>query len=149
MFVNPVPIDLKIYFPFYLGTISNRWTTTSSRIYLKKFGIGIGDWRVLASILSLKRASSSEVVELISMDAGAVSRSVGRLLAENLLRPVAGKFAGRTKPFELTEGGRRLYSAIQRTAIARENLLLGSLSAAERRALLELMRKVHSRLDRL
>lgn len=147
--MNPVPIDLKTYFPFYLGTISNRWTTSSSRIYLKAFGIGIGDWRVLASIHSLKRASSNEVVDLISMDAGAVSRSVGRLLAENLLRPAEGKFAGRTKPFELTEGGTRLYSRIQRTALARENLLLSGLSAAERRALLKLMRKVHSRLDKL
>jgi DNA-binding MarR family transcriptional regulator len=147
--VNPVPIDLEFYFPFFLGTISNRWTTTSSHIYLKSFGIGIGEWRVLASIHSLKKASSNEVVDLISMDAGAVSRSVGRLLAESLLRPVAGRFAGRTKPFELTEGGLRLYSKIQRTALARENLLLGGLSTAERRALLKLMRKVHSRLDKL
>ncbi|MET0292109.1 MAG: MarR family transcriptional regulator, partial [Steroidobacteraceae bacterium] len=64
----PRPIDLEAYFPFFLGTLSNRWTTTSSRLYLAKFGVGIGEWRVLASIRSLDRASSNEIVNLISMD---------------------------------------------------------------------------------
>ena len=34
------PIDLDQYFPFFLGTIANRWATTSSRLYLAEFGIG-------------------------------------------------------------------------------------------------------------
>jgi DNA-binding MarR family transcriptional regulator len=147
--VKPLPIDLNVYFPFFLGTISNRWTATSSRVYLEEFGIGIGEWRVLASIHSLRRASSAEVVDLISMDPGAVSRSVSKLHTESFIQPVEGKFTGRTKPFELTDEGQKLYSRIRRTAIARENALLGGLNATERRTLLELLRKVHSRLNRL
>jgi DNA-binding MarR family transcriptional regulator len=148
-FMDQIPIDLQVYFPFFLGTISNRWTATSSRIYLANFGIGIGDWRVLASIQSLGKASSIEIVDLISMDPAAVSRSVAKLLAAAMVRPVEGKFKGRTKPFELTGEGRKLYAKVRRAALAQENTLLGGLSATERRTLLELMRKVHSRLDRL
>ncbi|HEX7710757.1 MAG TPA: MarR family transcriptional regulator [Sphingomonadaceae bacterium] len=141
------PIDLQGYFPFFLGTISNRWTTTSSRIYLEKFGIGIGEWRVLASIHSFGTASSQEVVGLISMDASAVSRSMAKLEKQGLVEAVKGKFAGRTKPYQLTEKGRELYAEVQRVALGREDALLGGLSGDERRTLIELMRKVMNRLE--
>ena len=143
------PIDLEGYFPFFLGTISNRWTTTSSRIYLEQFGIGIGEWRVLASIHSFGQASSQEVVSFISMDASAVSRSVTKLEKDGFVKPVKGKFAGRTKPYELTDKGRALYSEVRSVALGREDRLLGALSAEERRTLIELMRKVMDRIGDL
>lgn len=143
------PIDLESYFPFFLGTVSNRWTATSSRLYLGRFGIGIGEWRVLASIHFLARASSNEIVALIAMDPGAVSRSVAKLHAEGLIVAAAGKFTGRTKPFVLTAKGRKLHANLQRVALRREDALLGALSAEERRTLIELMRKVLSRIDSL
>ena len=139
-------IDLQGYFPYFLGTISNRWTTTSSRIYLQEFGIGIGEWRVLASIKSFGQASSQQVVSLISMDASAVSRSLAKLEQEGLVSAVKGKFAGRTKPFELTTKGHRLYSQIRERALAREDALLAGLTGAQREVLLELMGKVMARL---
>ena len=139
-------IDLQGYFPFFLGTISNRWTTTSSRTYLQEFGIGIGEWRVLASIKSFGKASSQQVVGLISMDASAVSRSLAKLEERGLVEAVEGKFAGRTKPFELTAEGHRLYSAIRTRALAREEALLADLTASERETLLKLMRKIAGRL---
>lgn len=143
------PFDLNEYFPFFLGTISNRWTATSSKIYLEEFGIGIGEWRVLASIQAQGTASSQMVVNLISMDAGAVSRSMARLAAEGYVSPISGRFAGRTKPYELTGKGHALYARLLRTALDRENLLLDALTAVERDQLLELMRKVIVQIDKL
>ena len=143
------PIDLEGYFPFFLGTIANRWTTSSSRIYLEQFGIGIGEWRVLASIHSFGRASSQEVVNFISMDASAVSRSVTKLAKDGFVKPVKGKFSGRTKPYELTDKGRALYAQVRQVALGRENLLLGALTAEERRTLVKLMRKVMDRMGDL
>ena len=143
------PIDLQDYFPVFLGTIANRWTATSSRIYLERFGIGIGEWRVLASIQALGASSSQEIVGLISMDAAAVSRSVTKLDCQGLVEQVPGRFVGRTKPYRLTDKGRELYAALREVALARENELLGALSAAERQTLIQLMRKVMSRIEDL
>jgi DNA-binding MarR family transcriptional regulator len=143
------PIDLQGYFPFFLGTIANRWTTTSSRIYLDRFGIGIGEWRVLSSIRSLGTASSQEVVVLISMDAGAVSRSMAKLEKDGFARPIKGKFAGRTKPYQLTAKGKTLHSEIAAIALAREQLLLQNLSSDEQADLLRLMRKIMPKLGEL
>lgn len=142
-------LDLDRYFPFFLGTIANRWTATSSRTYLERFGIGIGEWRVLASICALGRASSQEVVNLIAMDAGAVSRSMARLRKDGLVKAVAGKFAGRTKPFELSGKGKELYATIRDVATEREDRLLADLTPDEREELLRLMRKIMPRLDQL
>ena len=143
------PIDLRGYFPFFIGTITNRWTSTSSRIYLDRFGIGIGEWRVLASIRSLGPASSQEIVNLISMDASAVSRSMAKLEKNGFVRPIKGKFAGRTKPYELTASGIALHAKVSDVALRREQLLLEDLTGDERAELLRLMRKVMPRLKDL
>lgn len=145
----PAPLDLTGYFPFYLGTLSNRWTTTSSKIYLEKFGIGIADWRVLASIQSLGTASSQMVVNLIYMDAGAVSRSMAKLAAAGYVSPAPGKFAGRTKPYRLTDKGHDLYAQLLRIALEREDRLLAELTPEERRTLLGLMRKILSQIGEI
>ena len=143
------PIDLQDYFPFFLGTISNRWTTSSSKIYLDRFGVGIADWRGLASIPALGAASSQEIVGLISMDAAAVSRSVTKLESEGFIARAPGRFVGRTKPYELTDAGRELYAQLREVALAREDLLLGALTTDERRTLMTLMRKVMTRIGDL
>jgi DNA-binding MarR family transcriptional regulator len=143
------PIDLDSYFPFFLGTISNRWTTTSSRTYLEQFGVGMGEWRVLASIRALGQASSQQIVGLIAMDAAAVSRAVARLERDGFIAKVEGRFIGRTKPYELTGEGRDLYDALREVALAREDRLLGALSPEERKTLIELMRKVMTRIGDL
>lgn len=143
------PLSLQAYFPYFLGTIANRWTATSSKIYLEEFGIGIGEWRVLASIQAQGTASSQMIVNLISMDAGAVSRSMSKLAKEGLVEPLNGRFAGRTKPYQLTKKGHEYYARLISIALQREKILLSELTEAERQELLRLMKKVMMRLDSL
>lgn len=142
-------LDLNNYFPFYLGTIANKWATTSSKLYLAEYGIGISEWRVLASIFSLGEASSLDVVNLISMDAGAVSRAVSRLESKGYITPVEGRFRGRTKPYMLAESGNRVYDAISETALKREKFLLSDLTKREQKELIEMMKKIMGKIDQL
>ena len=143
------PFDLQAYFPFFLGTIANRWTAASSKVYLQEFGVGIGEWRVLASIQAQGTASSQMIVNLISMDAGAVSRSMARLAAGGFVEPLRGRFIGRTKPYKLTEKGHDLYVRLLKSALDREKILLSGLTDAERQQIIKLMRKVMKKIDKL
>jgi DNA-binding MarR family transcriptional regulator len=143
------PLDLTGYFPFYLGTLSNRWTTASSKTYLEKFGIGIADWRVLASVQAQGVANAQMIVNLIYMDAGAVSRSLTKLAAEGHVEPVPGKFAGRTKPFQLTSQGHELYAKLLKIALEREARLLAQLTEEERVQLLSMMRKILDQVEQI
>jgi DNA-binding MarR family transcriptional regulator len=142
-------IDLDRYFPYFLGTISNKWTAISSREYLREFGVGISEWRVLASLASLGSANSNEIVKLIAMDPGAVSRCMTKLERAHLVAPVPGLFSGRSKPFELTESGRELTGRIKQRALEREGRLLAGLTHEEREQLLRLMRAVITNLSEL
>ena len=143
------PIDLNEYFPYFLGTVSNKWSAASSRDYLKEFGIGTSEWRVLASLATLGAASSNEIVQLIAMDAGAVSRCVRKLEGQALVAPVEGRFAGRTKPYELTAKGRDLSAQISKRALDREDRLLANLTSEERAELLRIMRKVMRNMNQI
>lgn len=143
------PINLEKYFPYFLGTISNRWTATSSQLYLERFDIGIGEWRVLASIRALGSASSQEVLNLTSMDAGAISRSIRKLETKGLVKALEGRFAGRTKPFGMTPAGTKLHDKVSALARKREEILLQDLSTQDREHLLRSMRKILKRIDDL
>ena len=142
-------LDLHQYFPYFLGTIANKWASSSSRIYLSEFGIGIATWRVLASISSIGEATSQDVAILVSMDAGAVSRAVGELEKSGHIKKVEGRFPGRTKPYTLTASGRKLYSDILKIALKREALLLAGLSDSEKKSLLRIMQKLSGNLELL
>lgn len=142
-------IELDHYVPYFLGAISNRWTAASSRRYLRDFGVGIAEWRVLASLRTLGQATSLDAANLTGMDPAAVTRALTQLQQKHYAGPVPGRFMGRTKPFALTDEGVALYAEMRRVALEREAVLLQDLSAAERRELLRLLRLLHARLPEL
>ncbi len=83
------------------------------------------------------------------MDAGAVSRAVNHLETKGYIQKVAGRFQGRTKPYELTDEGTQIYAAIRKIALERENALLADLGERDRKDLLRIMRKVLRNIDKL
>lgn len=143
------PIDLSNYAPYYITTIANRWTASSSRIYQRDFGIGIAEWRVLAALSVFATATSLEIANLISMDTAAVSRATNTLLGSGHVRQVPGRFKGRNKPLELTDSGAGLYKRVRQVALRREKALLRNLGAEERSALLRALRKIHDGMSEM
>jgi DNA-binding MarR family transcriptional regulator len=145
--MNHRTLILNQYFPYFLGTVANKWASTSSKLYLSQFGIGIAAWRVLASIYSKGEATSLDVVNHISMDAGAVSRAVRQLEADGYLQKVNGRFPGRTRPYSVTGDGKKLYMKIMKIALKREELLLSGISDRERKVLIKVMQKILGNLE--
>ena len=139
-------IDLDRYVPFYITAIANRWTSSSSRDYLSTFGVGIAEWRVLASLDARGSATSLDIVNLVGMDGGAVSRAIRALEKKGFVVPVKGRFVGRTKPYAMTTTGEALSAAVRARALEREALLLQDLSEADKSKFLRLLRLVHGRL---
>ena len=142
-------IELDQYAPYFLGAIANRWTAASSRRYLREFGVGIAEWRVLASLRSLGQATSLDAANLTGMDPAAVTRALTQLQDKGCAEPVVGRFVGRAKPFALTGKGMALYADMRRVALEREAVLLQDLSEADRNELLRLLRLLHGRLAEL
>jgi DNA-binding MarR family transcriptional regulator len=149
IFMGNKPLELNRYFPFYIGAIANKWTSSSSRIYLRQFGIGIVEWRILVSLQAYGSATSLDIANLVGSDPAAISRGIRNLESRALVVPVNGRFPGRTKPYELTPGGQEMFKTVEKVTLAREQILLQDLSAEEREQLLVLLRKLHGRLSDL
>jgi len=143
------PLALRQYLPFFWSAISNRWTSSSSRLYLRRFGVGIGEWRVLATLGAQQSATSLDVVRLVGMDPAAVSRAMRDLESKGYVSPVPGRFAGRTKPYEMTEAGVALFEDLRVVAMRRADQLMDGLTGQERQTLLALLQKVHANLASL
>ncbi len=147
---NPVqPLDLEGYVPFFLGAIANRWTALSSKAYRSAFDLGIGEWRILASLAVSGSATSLAVAKLVKMDAGAVSRAIRVLEDRGLVEPLPGRFGGRSRPYAMTPEGRDIFAALKAMALKREQGLLEPLSAPERQELLRLLARLYDHLEDL
>lgn len=143
------PIDLRSYVPFFLGAIAYKWTAVSSRAYRDAHDIGIGDWRVLASLAVYESATSLTVSKLVKMDGGAVSRSIRFLEERSLVSPVEGRFVGRSRPYRMTAQGAAVYESVKASAFQREEALLAPLNSDERQQLLTLLGKLYDNLDEI
>lgn len=140
---------LTEYWPFYLCGIANAWTSSSSRIYRREFGLGVVEWRVLAALSASGHARSLDIANISGVDAAAVSRAVVKLEQQGLVSPVAGKFSGRTRPIELTDAGRAMFQRINEIAAKRQDAMLAEMDANERAELLRLLRKLYEKLPYL
>lgn len=146
---TPDAIQLDQYAPFYLAAIANRWTAVSSAEYRRLYNLGVGEWRLLASLATFKVATSIEISKVVQMDAGSVSRSMRVLEERGLIVPVAGRFMGRNKPYSLTSAGHEIHDGMKELALARQQKLLKPLSNEQRAQLLLLLSSVYEGLDDL
>jgi len=77
-------LDLDQYVPGLLLWLSNKVSSSASAIYHEKFGIGVTEWRVLAYFKIYPWSTASRACELMGLDKGAVSRSIGTLVEVNI-----------------------------------------------------------------
>ncbi|MBC2666984.1 winged helix-turn-helix transcriptional regulator [Novosphingobium flavum] len=149
---EPARLDLEHYVPHFLSTIANRWMSTSSRIYLQRFGIGVVEWKILGHLGSIgpeRNATSLEIARASSIDPAAASRGMQALVRKGLVEPLKGRFTGNAKPFAMTEQGVALFRDVHEVALEREAMLLHGLGSDERTQLLDLLKKLDANLDRL
>lgn len=134
-------LDFETYVPGLVTWLANKLSAGASKLYRERHGLGVIDWRVLASIAAEDGCTAARICQSVGLDKGAVSRSFALLSARGLVET-----AGRSKPARLTAAGREIHDAILDLALAREAKLLEGLSAAETA---ELVRILHILLGKI
>jgi DNA-binding MarR family transcriptional regulator len=136
-------IDRDHYAPYYLTVIANAISSSASQVYLRQFGIGVNDWRVL-SHLGLDPGCTAQVISnVLRVDKSVVSRSVKTLVDQGL---VAVESTPGFRRLYLTARGAELHKEMVPVALQRERLLLAGLDAVEVEQLLGLLRRLHANL---
>ena len=69
-------LDLDRYLPFGLTAIANKIARSASRVYLRRFGVGINEWRILANLRINPGVTANLICQTSGLDKAAVSRSL-------------------------------------------------------------------------
>jgi DNA-binding MarR family transcriptional regulator len=145
---RPIPqrIDREQYAPYHLAVIANVVSSSTSQVYLREFGIGVNDWRVLSHLALEPGCTAQTVSNELGVDKSVVSRSVRTLVDRGL---VGVETTPGFRRLYLTDAGVDLHKRVVPVALQRERLLLAGLDDAEVAQLLELLRRVHANLPDL
>ncbi|BAK66522.1 conserved hypothetical protein [Sphingobium sp. SYK-6] len=139
-------LDRDEYIPWFLVRLANGMTRGASKTYLKLFGVGIMEWRIL-SILAIEGGiMASYICEALDLDKASASRSIKTLQARDLIY-IDEKPLQRARKLYLTEQGRILHDQILKIALERTRLLTQGISTDEEAFLLALLRRLVSNLS--
>lgn len=139
-------IDLNNYAPAYFTWIANKLSSGASQAYLAAFDVGIESWRVLVLLAIEGSISAQKACGIIGMDKASMSRCFKSMQARGFIELTLDPQDGRARIATLTQTGRAVHDQIRDIAMAREKVFLSVLTAAERKVLLDLLRRLHENL---
>jgi DNA-binding MarR family transcriptional regulator len=128
------------YAPAYLSLISNALSWGGSRLFLRRFGVGINEWRVLSAVVNAPGSTATSVGEVLGLNKSVVSRSIQLLQTRDL---VTIDTADGRRGLWLTQVGHELHDRLMVIALKREEILLSGFSQEEKVQLLALLRRMY------
>jgi DNA-binding MarR family transcriptional regulator len=122
---------LEEFLPYRLSVLSHTISTTIAKVYDKRFGLSIPEWRVIAILGRYPGLSAVEVAERTMMDKVAVSRAVTKLIKNGRIDRQFADADRRRSILNLSEDGRKLHDEVAPLALAFEHDLLQDMSEAD------------------
>ncbi len=114
-----------------LGYAANQYKQTTSRIFLKQFGVGSMDWRVLVVLYRNPEISSKMIVSIIKVDKAAVSRTLSRLEKRGYVHCQADADDERVKVWRLSDTGTDLHNRMLKVSVEIYQRVLSRLDARQ------------------
>jgi DNA-binding MarR family transcriptional regulator len=137
-------LELERFLPYRLSVLTNRISTAIARVYVRRFGLTVPEWRVMAVLGRFGAMSANAVCEKTAMDKVRVSRAVARLAASGRLDRRIDDADRRRALLALTPQGRTVYAEIGPLALAVEARLLAQLAPADRADLARILSKLEA-----
>lgn len=119
---------LEDFLPYRLAILSHTVSTLIARVYDRRFGLTIPEWRVIAILGRFPGLSAVEVAERTMLDKVAVSRAVTKLIKAGRIDREFADADRRRSILTLSEEGRKVHDEIAPLALRMENDLLHGLS---------------------
>lgn len=119
---------LEDFLPYRLSITSHSVSTNIARVYEKRFGVSIPEWRVIAVLGRYPGLSAVEVADRTLMDKVAVSRAVTKLVKNGRIDRQFADADRRRSILKLSEAGRAVHNEIAPLALRFERDLLQDIS---------------------
>jgi DNA-binding MarR family transcriptional regulator len=105
----------------------------------RKFGLTLLEWRSIAMLGAYAPLSLKELARRAALDKSYASRTVSALIERSLIVSERSDADARGVMLSLTKEGEALYRKVFPDAVARNERLLGSLTADERKQLMKML----------
>jgi DNA-binding MarR family transcriptional regulator len=122
---------LEEFLPYRLSVLSHTVSTTIAKVYEKKFGISIPEWRVIAILGRCPGLSAVDVADRTMLDKVAVSRAVSKLIKNGRIDREFADADRRRSILNLSPAGLAVHNEIAPLALAFEHDLLQGISATD------------------
>jgi len=119
---------LEEFLPYRLSVLSHTISTNIARVYERRFGVSIPEWRVIAILGRFPGLSAVEVADRTLMDKVAVSRAVTKLVKNGRIDRQFADADRRRSILNLSEEGRKVHNEIAPLALQFERELLQDIS---------------------
>ena len=145
-------LDLDHYVTYSLSVIDNMLALGAYRIYRKRFGVNVTEWRVLGSLAinPVGAETANDICLLTRTDKAPISRAIARLMEAGMVKREADPKDKRRIMLALTPKGRQTHDRILPIALEREERLLEALTPEEIdefRRILKKLRRQAATLD--
>jgi DNA-binding MarR family transcriptional regulator len=141
--IQPVS-DLTDHLGFWLRVVSNH----VSHAFAAKItgeGVTVAEWVMMRVLYGADPTPPSRLAEKMGMTRGAITKLADRLIGKSLVVRKASRDDGRAQTLALTPRGAALVPAIAGLADRNETEFFDHLSAAERKALQRLLKRLIER----
>ncbi|MGY1823732.1 MarR family winged helix-turn-helix transcriptional regulator [Geodermatophilus sp. SYSU D00079] len=140
----PVTIDREAYTPAYLSLVANALSWGSTFQYMRRFGVGVNDWRIVSALGNHPGATAGAVCTVLGLNKSVVSRSVAGLAGRGLV--TIERVDGQRRLY-LTAEGVALHDQLLPLALERERRMLRGFSEEEVGLLRDFLRRMHDNLS--
>jgi DNA-binding MarR family transcriptional regulator len=141
-------LDLFRFVPFRLNRLAAEVSAALSSEYQERYGLDIPEWRVLATLGFRNDACTAQYISHCTRThKSTISRAVTALMRRKIIERVANDDDRREFALQLTRKGRALYEELIPRLLHKEQQILSSLSAQERKSFAALLGKIERKLD--
>ncbi|MCX2723219.1 MarR family winged helix-turn-helix transcriptional regulator [Roseibium salinum] len=136
-------LKLSRFLPYQLNHLAETVSRSFSRIYAEKYGIGIPEWRVVATLGEYKALTARDISRSTSMHKTKVSRAVAALEKRGLIVRDRNPDDQREQTLKLSPKGSRMYQDIVPDALAYSAELQDALTEEQKALLDDIFERLH------
>jgi DNA-binding MarR family transcriptional regulator len=143
------PLKLEKFLPYQLNVVASLVSLALSRVYARRYGIGVPEWRVLVTLGQYGVMTGKAIGAHTHMHKTKVSRAVALMEQRKLLVRRANRADMRESFLSLTGTGRAMYEEVAPHALDFTRRLTEILDPADRDAFDRALRKLTERSAQL
>ena len=128
------PLKLENFLPYQLNVVASLVSQALSRIYSRRYGIGVPEWRILVTLGQYEAMTAKAIGAHTHMHKTKVSRAVALMEKRRLLARRANRDDMREAFLSLTAAGRAMYEDVAPHALDFARRLMEILTPGDREA---------------